>query len=208
MAPKALLPMVLLASAAAAQRSASVWSQCGGSAFAGPTACAAGNYCSYGNPWYSQCLPGTPDDPLDSNVPDSPLETNTAQIIITIGGGSNSDPPIVVTTAYTYLLPSTTIYAHHSTPTPAPAPAPSNGGDGGPQLTIIGGTTYTIIRDPPATGNNKRTAAVPAVAPRATTLYNDGRPLVQDENLEEKPTVLATPTAKWTTIVTVAEKRT
>ena len=163
------------------------------------------------SPWYSQCLPGSADDPLDSGVPDSPLETNTAQTIITIGGGNGNGgaPPVTVTTSYTYLLPSTTIYgSHHSSATQTPAP-PAPGGGGGnnngggspPLLTVIGGTTYTILPDPPATGNNKRTEAA-AVAPRVTTLYNDGRPLIADDSLPKEP-ILATPTAKWTTIVTV-----
>ncbi|CAK7220118.1 hypothetical protein SCUCBS95973_004050 [Sporothrix curviconia] len=228
MTPKVLLPVVLLASTVAAQKLAPVWSQCGGSAFAGPTACASGNYCSFGNPWYSQCLPGSADDPLQGGIPDSPLETNTVQTIITIGGnngngnGNGGDPPVTITTSYTFLLPSTTILAthHHLTSTPGPSappappapPAPTQGGgsgegDGAPLLTVIGGTTYTIIQDPPATGNNKRTVAVPAVAPRVTTLYNEGRPLVADSRLQETPAILATPTAKWTTIVTVAEKK-
>ncbi|CAK7229479.1 hypothetical protein SBRCBS47491_007261 [Sporothrix bragantina] len=205
MAPKSLLLVTLLASTVAAQKSAPVWSQCGGSAFAGPTACASGNYCSYGNPWYSQCLPGSADEPLEGGIPDSPLETNTAQTIITIGGGNGNGgaPPITITTSYTFLLPSTTIRATHhpTTPTPAPPAPTQGGGNGAPLLTVIGGTTYTIIQDPPATGYNKRTAAVPAVAPRATTLYNDGRPLVADARLQNKPVV----TAQWTTIVTVAK---
>lgn len=34
----------------------SKYGQCGGSGYAGPTACAAGSTCSVGNPYYSQCL--------------------------------------------------------------------------------------------------------------------------------------------------------
>ncbi|KJR84143.1 uncharacterized protein SPSK_09745 [Sporothrix schenckii 1099-18] len=213
MAPQSLLQLLLVASAVAAD--VPVWSQCGGSNYAGPTACASGNYCSFGNPWYSQCLPGSVDEPLDSNIPDSPLETNTVQTIITIGGnqGNGGAPPVTLTTSYTFLLPSTTIYAHHHTSTQTPAPpSPGGGGGGGgggdgnsgpPLLTVIGGTTYTILPDAPATGNNKRTAVAP-VAARATTLYNDGRPLIPDEALSlQKEPVKATPTAQWTTIVTV-----
>ncbi|KAJ8516654.1 hypothetical protein ONZ45_g6075 [Pleurotus djamor] len=36
---------------------ASVWGQCGGQGYTGPTICAAGSTCTYSNPWYSQCLP-------------------------------------------------------------------------------------------------------------------------------------------------------
>ncbi|EPS38650.1 hypothetical protein H072_7611 [Dactylellina haptotyla CBS 200.50] len=36
----------------------SVWGQCGGIGWTGPTTCSSGNYCSSLNPYYSQCLPG------------------------------------------------------------------------------------------------------------------------------------------------------
>ncbi|OAA67810.1 Cellulose-binding domain protein [Niveomyces insectorum RCEF 264] len=252
MAPNIILQLVLVATVVVAQRTASIWAQCGGSAYAGPTACASGNYCNYGNPWYSQCVPGSADDPLDSAIPDSPLQTNTQQTIITIGGSGGGDAtgaaPTVVTTYFTYVTPSTTILA---TPRPTQQPESGSGsdnggssdnggggdgdtgnsgnasgsvggdngdnGDGndneggnnnggtGPSLTVIAGTTYTIIRDPPVTrqgnnnndNNNKRwkkttattTADVPAVAPPSTFLK------------------LARPTVSWTTIVTVDESR-
>lgn len=32
------------------------WGQCGGIGWSGPTQCAAGSTCTYGNPYYSQCL--------------------------------------------------------------------------------------------------------------------------------------------------------
>lgn len=161
------------------------------------------------SPWYSQCLPGSADDPLDGGVPDSPLETNTIQTVITIGGGNGNGgaPPITIVTSYTQILPSTTILAHHSSATQTPAPpSPGGGGDNGPPLlTVIGGRTYTILPDPPATGNNKRTeaAATVNVEARATTLYNEGRPLVADESVKKEDIIKATPTAQWTTIVTV-----
>ncbi|KLO05846.1 hypothetical protein SCHPADRAFT_946581 [Schizopora paradoxa] len=34
-----------------------IWGQCGGQGFTGPTSCAAGSTCSVGNPYYSQCIP-------------------------------------------------------------------------------------------------------------------------------------------------------
>lgn len=148
------------------------------------------------------------DDPLEGGVPDSPLETNTIQTVITIGGGNGNGgaPPITISTSYTQILPSTTILAHHSSATQTPAP-PSPGGDGNspPLLTVIGGRTYTILPDPPATGNNKRmeAAATVNVEARATTLYNEGRPLVADESVQKEDIIKASPTAKWTTIVTV-----
>ena len=37
---------------------AAIYEQCGGKAFAGPTACRAGLVCKKKNTYYSQCLPG------------------------------------------------------------------------------------------------------------------------------------------------------
>lgn len=36
-----------------------LWGQCGGQGWAGATCCAAGSTCTYSNPYYSQCLPGS-----------------------------------------------------------------------------------------------------------------------------------------------------
>ncbi|KAF5321885.1 hypothetical protein D9619_002161 [Psilocybe cf. subviscida] len=36
-----------------------VWGQCGGTGWTGTTTCVSGSVCTYSNPWYSQCLPGT-----------------------------------------------------------------------------------------------------------------------------------------------------
>lgn len=36
---------------------ATVWNQCGGKNFKGPSCCEAGSTCSFGNEWYSQCKP-------------------------------------------------------------------------------------------------------------------------------------------------------
>lgn len=58
-----LLAAVLSISALAApveerQNCASLYSQCGGTSWTGATCCASGSVCSYGNDYYSQCLPG------------------------------------------------------------------------------------------------------------------------------------------------------
>ncbi|KAJ7876556.1 endo-1,4-beta-xylanase C precursor [Mycena leptocephala] len=45
----ALLPMTF--------GQASVWAQCGGQGFSGPTKCVAGAVCFYNNPFYSSCFP-------------------------------------------------------------------------------------------------------------------------------------------------------
>jgi hypothetical protein len=36
-----------------------LWGQCGGQGWSGATCCAAGSTCTYSNPYYSQCLPGS-----------------------------------------------------------------------------------------------------------------------------------------------------
>nr|AGI55995.1 mEos2-CBM1(Cel6A) fusion [synthetic construct] len=40
------------------QACSSVWGQCGGQNWSGPTCCASGSTCVYSNDYYSQCLPG------------------------------------------------------------------------------------------------------------------------------------------------------
>ncbi len=46
-------------SASEAVSCAALWGQCGGQYYFGPTCCAAGSTCTYSNPQYSQCLPGS-----------------------------------------------------------------------------------------------------------------------------------------------------
>ncbi|PNP39569.1 cellulase [Trichoderma gamsii] len=52
-----LLAATLMASGAIAQTQ-SVWGQCGGTGYSGPTNCASGSACSTLNPYYAQCIPG------------------------------------------------------------------------------------------------------------------------------------------------------
>ncbi|KAH8911547.1 hypothetical protein BR93DRAFT_943482 [Coniochaeta sp. PMI_546] len=139
----ALTKILLLAGCAAAQtRVQSQWGQCAGSSYAGPTACPKNFYCSFGNPWYSQCLPGTADDPLPGGG-DSPLETSTLQTIVTVNGPQ----PTVVTTYITYL-----------TPPPSQGPA---------TVTVINGQTYTLIPDEPYTPEAQMPASKRAVEAQA-----------------------------------------
>ncbi len=44
-----------------------VWGQCGGTGWTGATCCAAGSTCTYSQPYYSQCLPGSGGN--NSNCP-------------------------------------------------------------------------------------------------------------------------------------------
>jgi len=56
MPSSALLSLAFLAGSALAQQS--VWGQCGGIGWTGPTNCASGSCCTTQNPWYAQCTPG------------------------------------------------------------------------------------------------------------------------------------------------------
>ncbi|KAJ5489331.1 1-4-beta-D-glucan cellobiohydrolase C [Penicillium diatomitis] len=49
--------LLLLAQIATAQQT--IWGQCGGSGYSGPTACPAQATCSTQNPYYAQCIPGS-----------------------------------------------------------------------------------------------------------------------------------------------------
>ncbi|KAL6799703.1 carbohydrate-binding module family 1 [Trichoderma sp. SZMC 28012] len=51
-----LLAATLLAGGSIAQQT--VWGQCGGQGWSGPTSCVAGSACSTLNPYYAQCIPG------------------------------------------------------------------------------------------------------------------------------------------------------
>lgn len=52
-----IFAVAALATGAYAQGGA--WAQCGGTGFSGPTTCVSGYTCTYSNPYYSQCLPGS-----------------------------------------------------------------------------------------------------------------------------------------------------
>ncbi|EGX49194.1 hypothetical protein TWF173_007046 [Orbilia oligospora] len=55
---KVEIAALIAGGAALASAQQSVWGQCGGIGWTGPTTCASGSYCSSLNPYYSQCLPG------------------------------------------------------------------------------------------------------------------------------------------------------
>ncbi|KAH0606187.1 uncharacterized protein H6S33_003848 [Morchella sextelata] len=56
---KNVLSLALLAALPAAFAQQSAYGQCGGVNWTGATTCVSGYYCSYGNAYYSQCVPGT-----------------------------------------------------------------------------------------------------------------------------------------------------
>ncbi|KAF9471786.1 hypothetical protein BDN70DRAFT_938685 [Pholiota conissans] len=59
-----------------------VWGQCGGTGWTGATTCVAGSVCTYSNPYYSQCLPGTASStttvkPTTTTTTTGPTSTTT-----------------------------------------------------------------------------------------------------------------------------------
>ncbi|KAJ7097054.1 carbohydrate-binding module family 1 protein/Glycoside hydrolase family 5 protein [Mycena belliarum] len=60
MAYRTAYPLALIALfTASARGQGAVYSQCGGQGWTGPTTCVSGSVCTFSNPYYSQCLPGT-----------------------------------------------------------------------------------------------------------------------------------------------------
>lgn len=80
----------------------SLWGQCGGLNWSGPTTCASGNYCKYINDWYSQCLPGGPSvttqapstTTTTTQQPPSPTTSQSPPTTTTGGGQPTSCPSI------------------------------------------------------------------------------------------------------------------
>ncbi|EGX43933.1 hypothetical protein AOL_s00210g380 [Orbilia oligospora ATCC 24927] len=70
-----LVVAAALAGAASAQQS--VWGQCGGNGWTGPTSCQSGNTCSYLNDWYSQCIPGGNGNPQTTTAQTTARTTTT-----------------------------------------------------------------------------------------------------------------------------------
>ena len=70
--------LLLLAGTALAQQS--VWGQCGGQGYSGPTSCAAGSACSTQNAYYAQCIPGTAPPSQSTSKPASPPSSSSGSI--------------------------------------------------------------------------------------------------------------------------------
>ncbi|KAH8811858.1 glycoside hydrolase family 5 protein [Xylogone sp. PMI_703] len=65
---------ILLAGTAAAQSGA--WGQCGGQGWTGATTCISGYTCTYSNPYYSQCLPGSAPPSSSTTRPSTTFTTS------------------------------------------------------------------------------------------------------------------------------------
>ncbi|KAL7807423.1 endoglucanase EG-II [Trichoderma gracile] len=74
-APLLLAASILFGGAAAQQ---TVWGQCGGTGWSGPTNCAPGSACSTLNPYYAQCIPGATTITTSTRPPSGPTTTTRA----------------------------------------------------------------------------------------------------------------------------------
>ncbi|KAK6218648.1 Glucanase [Colletotrichum higginsianum IMI 349063] len=104
MAARSLLAAALLGTAVFAvpieerQACASVWSQCGGQNWAGPFCCVAGSTCVVGNPFYSQCLPGSAAPSSSSAVASSTTVRSSSTPVVSPSRTSTTGGPGPVTT--------------------------------------------------------------------------------------------------------------
>ena len=124
---QAFLASSVLATLVSAQ--SQLWGQCGGMQWTGPTTCVSGSTCTFSNPWYSQCLPGSAA-PSPSTTTTTQRQTTTSQRPTTTSIIPTTS--LTVTTLYTTSVeattssfttsvrPSSTTTAS-STPTQAPA---------------------------------------------------------------------------------------
>jgi endoglucanase len=77
-----LLTVAALTGGALAQSGA--WGQCGGQGWSGATTCVAGYTCTFSNPWYSQCLPGSAPPPPASTTTTSSARPSTTSSATTL----------------------------------------------------------------------------------------------------------------------------
>ncbi|KAK1142376.1 hypothetical protein N8T08_007928 [Aspergillus melleus] len=80
------LTLQVLLSAAAVQAQQTLWGQCGGADWSGPTSCVAGAACSTQNPYYAQCVPATATTSTTSTT----LSTTTRVTTTTAGGSTTT----------------------------------------------------------------------------------------------------------------------
>ncbi|KAG8714646.1 hypothetical protein FRC11_007653 [Ceratobasidium sp. 423] len=81
------LTLTVLAAAGYVAAQQGAWAQCGGQGWTGGTTCVAGYTCTYSNPYYSQCLPGT----ATTTVGTTPTSTTTASTPTTSSGTCSSN---------------------------------------------------------------------------------------------------------------------
>ncbi|KZS87208.1 cellulase-domain-containing protein [Sistotremastrum niveocremeum HHB9708] len=93
---KALASLLLVVVAVNAQ--SPVWGQCGGIGWSGSTTCASGSVCTYSNPYYSQCLPGTS---TSSSTRSTTTTTSTRSTTTTTSTTTSSTTKSTTTTSST-----------------------------------------------------------------------------------------------------------
>jgi len=97
----ALASALLVALGAAgvnAQQRQTVWGQCGGIGWAGPTLCADGTYCFQQNAWYFQCLPGTGPTTAAPTTSTTSTTTSAPQQSTTLSTSRTTSAPPTSTT--------------------------------------------------------------------------------------------------------------
>jgi len=83
-----VLAVTALAPAVLAQSGA--YGQCGGTGWSGSTSCVSGYTCTYSNPYYSQCLPGTGSGSGSGSSSSSATPTTSVAATTTSGGGGGT----------------------------------------------------------------------------------------------------------------------
>ncbi|KAL2148465.1 hypothetical protein VTH82DRAFT_2385 [Thermothelomyces myriococcoides] len=92
------LLILLGAASVQAQQRQSLWGQCGGEGWTGPTLCVEGAYCYEQNPWYHQCIPGTGPS-TTSSLPSQPSTTQSQPSATLSTSTVTSSPPTSTTSA-------------------------------------------------------------------------------------------------------------
>ncbi|KIJ51374.1 carbohydrate-binding module family 1 protein [Sphaerobolus stellatus SS14] len=77
--------------------------RCGGQGWSGATTCVSGYVCTYSNPYYSQCLPGTATSSSSPPITSNPVTTSKPTTTQQSSGGST---PTTTTSGTATLLPS------------------------------------------------------------------------------------------------------
>ncbi|KAK3319014.1 hypothetical protein B0H66DRAFT_623330 [Apodospora peruviana] len=145
-------PMILVSAAAAlllavplasAQKTQSVYGQCGGSGYSGPTACAQGNYCSWGNDYYEQCVPGEAEPEEGESALDDPLCEEGDEECLAAG-----DPEPTEVESEPTPTPVSRVTGGSAQPTRTSVFNPFGAS---PSVIIIGGHTYSLLPPTPTT---------------------------------------------------------
>jgi len=93
---RALKVAIALAVSLCVHAQSPLYGQCGGTGWSGATTCVAGSVCTYSNPYYSQCLPGT----ATSTVSSTTKVTTTS----TASGSTSTDSGFVKTSGQGFTL--------------------------------------------------------------------------------------------------------